>query len=313
MHYYIKKIATLLITIILISIFSFVLFQIVPGDPALALLGTEAEEGQLELIRENLGLELPIHLRYLNWIGDVLKGDMGESIRFSKPVSELISNTLPVTLSLGVISMGIAILFAIPLGIISARNQGELKDRTITLLSQIGMSIPSFWVGIILIFIFGLKLRWFKPGGYAPFSEDLLAGIMSLILPAIAIAIPCIATIIRYLRTSMIEQMNLDYVRTAYGKGLKGNMVIYRHILKNAMIPVVTIMGMIMTSIIGGSLIVEQVFSIPGIGRLLILSIQSRDYYLIQGIVMYIALAVAIINLLIDVVYTKLDPRIVIK
>lgn len=313
MKYYFKRIATLIITIFLISVFSFIVFQILPGDPALAILGLEAEDGQLELVRSTLGLDLPIHLRYFKWIMAFCSGDMGQSIRFSMPVSNLIFSTLPVTMALAFLAMAIAIVLAIPMGVIAAKNHNKANDYLISFFSQIGMSIPSFWIGMILLYIFGLKLRWFKIGGYIPFSESIGGALISLILPAVTIAIPSIAIIVRYLRTSMIEEMSSDYVRTALSKGMKKEHVIYKHVLKNACIPVITIMGMITASVLGGSLIVEQVFSIPGIGRLLVLAVQSRDYYLIQGVVMYIGTAVAVINLLVDFVYTKLDPRIIIR
>ncbi|MCT4620115.1 MAG: ABC transporter permease [Marinisporobacter sp.] len=313
MNYLIRRGLTLTITLLLISIFTFVLFQIIPGDPAMAILGMDAESGQIEALRSQMGLDLPVTVRYIKWMGNVLKGDLGQSIHFAMPVKELIGSRLPVTLSLAIMAIGIATIVAIPLGILSARANGKCVEYIISICTQLGMAIPSFWLGIILIYLFGLQLHWFSPGGYVPWSESIRDGFLSLILPASAIAIPTIAVLVRYLKTSLLEQLKLDYVRTAYSKGLKEKAIIYKHVLKNALIPVITIMGMIITSVLGGSLVIEQVFSLPGLGRLLISSIQYRDFLLIQGMVMYIAIAVIIVNFLIDLLYKVLDPRIQMK
>lgn len=313
MYYYIRRILALIITLVLVSMVVFVLFQIIPGDPVLNILGLEADEHQIAALREELGTDLPVHIRYINWAKGMLRGDAGNSMRFGSPVTDLIKSRLPVTLSLTIMSLGIAILVAIPLGIIAARNSGKWSDFIISIITQLGMAVPSFWLGIILLLVFGVKLKWIRPGVYIPWNESIPGAFKSLLLPSIAIAIPAIATIVRYLRTTVIEQLKLDYVRTAYSKGLAKNNIVYSHVLKNALIPVVTVMGMITASILGGSLIIEQVFALPGIGRLFISSISFRDYYLVQGMVMYIATAIILINLIVDVIYKFLDPRIKLK
>ncbi|QZY53730.1 ABC transporter permease [Crassaminicella profunda] len=313
MNYLLRRGFTLIITLLLISIFAFILFQLIPGDPAMTILGLDAEQGQIEALRSQMGLDLPVTQRYLKWMVNVFKGDLGQSVHFSMPVKELIGSRLPVTLSLAVMAIGIATIVAIPLGILSAKAHGKCVDIVISIFTQLGMAIPSFWLGIILIYLFGLKLEWFAPGEYIPWSESIWGALWTLLLPSIAIAIPVIAVLVRYLRTSLLEQLKLDYVRTAYSKGLKEKAIVYKHVFKNALIPVVTIMGMIITSVLGGSLVVEQVFSLPGLGRLLISSIQYRDFLLIQGMVMYIAVAVILVNFLIDILYKVLDPRIQMK
>ncbi|QXM05449.1 ABC transporter permease [Crassaminicella indica] len=313
MNYLLRRGFTLIITLLLISIFTFILFQIIPGDPAMTILGMDAEQGQIEALRSQMNFDLPITQRYLKWMGNVLKGDLGQSIRFSMPVTKLIGSRLSVTLSLAVMAIGIATIVAIPLGILSARVNGKCIDAVISIFTQFGMAIPSFWLGILLMYIFRLKLHWFTQGGYVPWSKSVWGAFWSLLLPAIAIAIPTIAILTRYLRNALLEQLKLDYVRTAYSKGLKERAIIYKHVLKNALIPVVTIMGMIITSVLGGSLLVEQVFALPGLGRLLIASIQYRDFFLIQGMVMYIAFVVILVNFFVDVFYKVIDPRIQMK
>lgn len=313
MYYYIRRLFALIITLVLVSVAVFVLFQIIPGDPVLNILGLEAEEYQIEALRKELGTDQPIHIRYINWAKGMVRGDAGTSIRFNSPVTDLIKSRLPVTLSLTIMSLGIAIIVAVPLGIIAARNSGKWSDYIISIITQLGMAVPSFWLGIILLLVFGVKLKWIRPGVYVPWNESFSGAFKSLLLPSIAIAIPAIATIVRYLRTSVIEQLKLDYVRTAYSKGLVKNSIVYSHVLKNALIPVVTVMGMITANVLGGSLIIEQVFALPGIGRLFISSISFRDYYLVQGMVMYIATAIILINLVVDLIYKFLDPRIKLK
>ncbi|MBF8982072.1 ABC transporter permease [Lutibacter sp. B2] len=313
MNYLLRRGCTLIITLLFVSMITFVLFQLIPGDPALAILGLDAEEGQIQELHAQLGLELPMHMRYIHWMSNVLKGDFGASIRFSRPVVDLIYSRLPVTLSLAIMSIGIAIIVAIPLGILAVRSHNKGSDYLISIITQLGMAIPSFWLGIIFILIFGLKLGWFIPGRYIPWNESMIGAFKSLLFPSLAMSIPVIAVIIRYLRTSLLEQMKLDYVRTAYSKGFSKKLVVYRHVLKNALIPVITVIGMMVASVLGGSLVIEQVFALPGLGRLLVASIKYRDIFLIQGIVMYIASVVIGINFIIDILYKSLDPRIQIK
>jgi peptide/nickel transport system permease protein len=273
----------------------------------------DADEAQIKALTEELHLNDPLPMRFTMWMKGVFTGDLGMSIRYSKPVGELIAERIPVTLSLALIALSLIVIIGIPLGIISAKYGDRWPGITISLVSQLGMAIPSFWFGIILMFIFGLLLKWVSPGGYTAWDVDPGEWLKSLILPAIAIAIPSIATVIRYTRNTVMEQMKHDYVRMAFSKGLKMNGVLFKHVLKNALIPVITVLGMITANILGGSIVIEKVFTLPGVGRLLINAISTRDLPLAQGMILYISLVIVIINFLIDIIYTIIDPRIKLK
>ncbi len=313
MYIYLRKLAAMLLTVFLVSVITFVSFEVIPGDPVLSRLGVDADEAQIEALSRELGLDDPLPVRFFRWISGIFTGNLGLSSRYSRPVSELILDRLPVTLSLAAISLLLIVSVGIPLGILSAKYGDRIPGLSISIVSQIGMAIPSFWTGIILIYVFGLILKWFSPGGYTPWSESPAEAFKSLLLPSVAIALPSIATVIRYTRNTVMEQMKNDYVRTALSKGLKMNAVLFRHVLKNAIIPVITILGMITANILGGSIVIEQVFTLPGIGRLLINAISTRDLPLVQGMILYISLMIVIINFLIDIVYTIIDPRIKLK
>jgi peptide/nickel transport system permease protein len=312
-YIYLRKLFAMLATVFLVSMITFITFEIIPGDPVLARLGVDADEAQIRALSEELGLDEPLYKRFFGWITGLFTGDLGQSIRYSRPVSELIFDRLPVTLSLALISMVLIVIIGVPLGILSARYGDRLPGISISIVSQIGMAVPSFWTGIILMYIFGLTLRWVSPGGYTPWSVDPVEAFKSLLLPAVAIALPSIATVIRYTRNTVMEQMKNDYVRLAFSKGLKMNAVLFRHVLKNALIPVITVLGMITANILGGSIVIEQVFTLPGVGRLLINAISVRDLPLVQGMVLYISLVIVVTNFLIDIVYTLIDPRIKLR
>lgn len=300
----------MILTVLLVSLITFVTFEIIPGNPALSRLGVDAQESQYEALSAELGLNDPLEIRLSRWLKGLFTGDLGISMRYSVPVSELILDRLPVTISLAVMALALIVLIGIPLGIVSAKYGERLPGILITLISQIGMAIPSFWSGIILIYIFGIVLRWVSPGGFVPWSEDAYGAFKSLILPAIAIALPSIASIIRYTRNSIMDQMKNDYVQLALSKGLNLNSVLLRHVLKNALIPIITVLGMIAANILGGAIVIEQVFTLPGVGRLLINAITTRDLPLVQGMVLYMAFIIVVINFFIDVIYTVIDPRI---
>ena len=310
MFVYLRKLFAMILTVLLVSLITFVTFEIIPGNPALTRLGVDAQESQYEALSAELGLNDPLEIRLSRWLKGLFTGDLGISMRYSVPVSELILDRLPVTISLAVMALVLIVLIGIPLGIVSAKYGERLPGILITLISQIGMAIPSFWSGIILIYIFGIVLRWVSPGGFVPWSEDAYGAFKSLILPAIAIALPSIASIIRYTRNSIMDQMKNDYVQLALSKGLNLNSVLLRHVLKNALIPIITVLGMIAANILGGAIVIEQVFTLPGVGRLLINAITTRDLPLVQGMVLYIAFIIVVINFFIDVIYTVIDPRI---
>lgn len=292
------------------SIITFGVFQILPGDPVRTMLGTEADPTQIENLRSELGLDRPLYEQYADWMKGLLTGELGNSIRFSMPVKDLLFDRLPVTMSLALLTLTIVLLVSLPLGMFAARRQNKLSDVSLSTLTQIGMAVPSFWLGMMLILYVGMKFSFFKISGYIPWTQSISGALSTLVLPALTIAIPQIAVNFRYVRTAILEQMQLDYVRTIRSKGMSEQNVMYKHVLKNAMIPILTVFGLIMTEVVAGTIIVEQVFSLPGVGQLLITAISNRDFPLVQGIVMYITVAVVVINFIVDILYSVLDPRI---
>ena len=316
MKYIIKKLLTLILTLFFISVLVFLIFQVIPGDPALSILGTEATEEQVEALREQLGLNDPMPERYFNWFTGVLTGNLGRSYRYQESlneqmeVSRLIAGKLPVTLTLAGLSLLLIIIFSIPIGILWGGTKSRFIDGALNVLSQFTMSVPSFFLGIIIIYLFGLIMRWFTPGGYISYKEDFRGYIRYMLFPAITVALPKIAMTAKFLRNSIITQLKSDYVRTAYSKGARRLRVLFVHVLRNAMIPVVTFIGVIAAEIAAGSIVVEQVFGLPGIGRLLVSSISTRDYPVVQALMLYIVFAVVIVYFIVDVLYRYIDPRV---
>ncbi|MCM3709194.1 ABC transporter permease [Sporosarcina luteola] len=310
MTYTIRRIVLLVVTLTLVSLITFSVFQVIPGDPIRIMLGPDADEEQVATLEKQLGLDKPLYMQYAQWIGGVAKGDFGQSIRFSKPVSELIVDRLPVTISLALMSVIIVAIIAIPLGVFMAKRQNKPSDVVFSSLTQVGMAIPSFWLGMLLILYLGMTIKFFSISGYVPWSISVKGALGSLLLPAITIAIPQIAVMFRYVRNTVIEQLQLDYVRTIRSKGITEKYVLFKHVLRNSMIPVLTVFGLIFAEVVAGTIIVEQVFGLPGIGRLLISSIGSRDFPLVQGIIMYITVVVVLVNFFVDILYSILDPRI---
>ncbi|WMJ85966.1 ABC transporter permease [Anaerocolumna sp. MB42-C2] len=310
MKYIIRKFTALILTLLLVSFFTFIAFQVIPGDSAVASLGTSATKEAIEALREEMGLNKNIVVRYVSWLGNALKGDFGTSLQFNMPVSNLIKDRMPVTIWLAVLSIVFILILSIPLGIESAKKEGGLPDRIITLLTHTAMAIPPFFLGIIITLLFGLVLKWYTPGKYVGFKENFGQFIRYLIYPAIAIAIPKIAMVVKFLRSSLIRQLKMDYVRTARSKGNQENVILYRHVLKNAFIPVITFIAMVIADVLAGSIIIEQVFGLPGLGRMLVTAISNRDFPVVQAIVLYIAAVVIIINFMVDVLYQWIDPRV---
>lgn len=323
MKYFGKKIVTLIMTLFLVSVAAFLAFQIIPGDVVTSILGTEATPEREEQLREELGLNKPPVVRYFHWVGDVLKGDLGVSYRYSKnmnemmPVKELIGDKLPVTLWLAAISLALIILVSIPLGVLWARTAdcapgraGHFLDAALGVITQAAMAVPSFFLGILVTYLFGIVLKLFSPGGYISYKEDFSGFLGYLLFPALSVALPKIAMTARFLRNSMLTELKADYVRTAYSKGCTRRRVMYGHVLRNAMMPVVTFLGMIVAEIVAGSIVVEQVFGLPGIGRLLISSISTRDFPVVEILILYITFVVIFVYFLVDILYRVIDPRI---
>ncbi len=296
-------------TLFLVSVISFSVFQIIPGDPALSKLGMEATQEQVEMLRTELMLDKPLSTQYIHWAKNILRGDLGESIRFSRPIEELIKERIMVTLTLGIYAILIAVAIGIPLGILSAKYNDTKLGVFLSVFSQVGLAIPEFWLGIIFLIVFGIIFRLFSLK-YIPFSEDPISHIKIITLPALALAISRISVVARHMKNIVLEEQEKDYVRTAYSKGLSANKVYIYHILQNALIPTITIIGMLTAGVLGGAIVVEQVFNLPGIGTLLINGVTTRDIPLVQAIITYIASVVVIINFLIDILYRAVDPRI---
>lgn len=313
MRYAVRKICTLAISLWLVSLLTFLAFNVVPGDPAQVILGTNASAEQVSLLRGQLGLNLPLPVRYFNWLGGFLSGHPGVSLRYSVPVDGLIFSRLPVTMALAGLALVLIIGVSIPLGVYCAKKRNSLAGRLLSGITMLNISVPNFFLGVILIWVFGILLHLFVPGKSVEFGSDPAGFFAYLFFPALAIALPNIAVVVKFLQNSIAGQMRLDYVRTAFSKGNSENAVLYRHALKNALVPVVTLLGMIVSEVFSGSIIIEQVFGISGIGRLLISSITSRDFPMVETLVVYIAFVVILANFLADVFLQIIDPRIRVK
>lgn len=313
MGYYVKKAVGLLITLALVSLITFGVFQILPGNPAYIILGVDADPLQIEALSESMGLNLPLAARYFNWVRDLFVGDLGMSYRYQQPVSQLLTASLEVTGSLAVVTIILTAAIGIPAGIWLGGHSGKKYSVPLSMLSQVSLSIPAFCMGVFLIHIFAIRLKWLPSFGFVAWSESPAQWLRSLILPALSLSLGSAAVLIRYVKVSIVSQQKQDYVRTAYSKGLRRHRVLYRHVVRNSLIPVITILGMTMADILGGSIIVENVFALPGIGRLISVSITSRDLPLLQGLTMYLAVIVVICNFAVDMIYSVIDPRIRLK
>lgn len=310
MKYIGRKLLTMLLTVLIVTLLVFIAFRVIPGDPAVNMLGIKATPEKVERLREQMGLNRPVYIRYLEWLKDFFFGDMGKSYTYGTSVRDMLGSKIPITVTLTFLSFVFVIAIAVPLGINAAKHEDKWYSKTLDVINQITMSLPPFFIGMLLIYLFGLILRWFTPGGYVSYKDSFGAFVVYLIYPAIAIALPKAAMTNKLLKSSLLKESRLDYVRTAYSRGNSTNEVLYKHVLKNAMIPVITFLGMTLADIVAGSIIVEQVFSIPGLGRLLITSISNRDYPVVQAIIAIIACIVILINFIVDVLYKLIDPRI---
>ena len=288
-------------------VFSFV--HILPGDPAVLFLGEEATPETLAKFRTRLGFDRPLVTQYVEWLGRALRGDLGRSLRTNQPVTEAILQRLPVTLELLGAALAVSLAIAIPAGIVSAVKRNSGVDLVSTVFALIGFSLPNFWLGLILIYVFALLLRWLPPSGFAPLPA-LADNARSLILPALTLGTALAALITRQLRSGMLEVLRQDYVRTAQAKGLGQGVVVAKHALKNALIAVVTVIGLQIGGLLGNTIITESLVALPGVGRLMIDAVFSRDFFIVQGVVLFLAVGYVLSNLIVDVLYSYLDPRI---
>ncbi|MBK5200077.1 MAG: ABC transporter permease [Spirochaetaceae bacterium] len=310
MHFFRRKLLSTLITLFLVSVLTFSIFQMLPGDPATLILGIDAQPSQIEALRATMDLDKNPVVRYTLWATKALQGDLGVSYKYQRPVSELIFSSINITAQLATLSFLISLLIGIPIGILLAKRDKKRVIIPLSMFSQLGMAIPSFCVAIILIEIFSVKLHVLPSLGYIPIGDSLIGNIRSLLLPSLSIATGGAAIIIRFLRSNIISEKNKDYVRTNRSIGLSENQILYTHILRNSLIPVLTIFGILISDVLGGSIIIENVFSLPGIGKLITSSITSRDLPLIQALVMYLSIIVIITNMIVDMLYGVIDPRI---
>jgi peptide/nickel transport system permease protein len=308
--YILKRVFSLIPVLVLVGVAAFFLVHIIPGDPAVVMLGTDATPQQIQELQEQMGLNKPLYVQFVIWAGNVLRGDLGESYFLGRSVTKALMERLPATISLAIVSLFIAVLIGIPSGILAAIKQNKFMDQTIMVVAMIGVSVPSFWLGLTLILLFSVILRWFPSGGYIPLTEDFFGGLRYIILPALALGFMQTALIARMTRSSMLEVLRQDYIRTARSKGLKERLVIIRHALKNTMIPVLTVIGLVFGILLSGTIIVETVFTYPGVGRLVVKAVRNRDYPLIQGALLMVSGIYVLVNLLVDLLYPMLDPRI---
>lgn len=313
MKYVVRKILTTILTLLAVTLFVFLAFHVISGDPATSMLGTEATPQKVEALREEFGLNDPVLVQYGRWVLDLLHGDMGTSYSYRIPVTGMVANKIPVTITLTLMAFVLMVVISIPLGIYTAKHEGGVIDRVIYIINQIIMAIPPFFSGILITLLFGRIFKLFTPGGYVSYEKDFAGFVGYLFFPAVAIALPKAAMAVKLLRSSVIKESKLDYVRTAYSRGNRTNDVLYKHVLKNALIPVVTFLGMALSDMIAGSIIIEQVFSIPGLGRILLTSISNRDYPVVMAVIVCIAVLVLVVNMAVDLIYGWIDPRITVE
>jgi len=308
--YLLRRLATIVPTLILVSMLVFGLQQLLPGDPAIVLAGEDRDPAAVEYLRAKLHLDKPLPVRYAYWIGGVLRGDLGESLRVQKPVVELVLEKLPVTLQLASMAIVIAILIGVTAGVISAVKKDTVWDYAANVFSLWGLSTPNFWLGILLIMLFAVHLGWLPASGYVSPFEDLKGNLAAMIMPAFVLGNAFAAVLMRHTRSAMLQVLSADYVRTARAKGLAEHVVILKHALRNALIPVITLGALGFGELLGGTVLTETVFTIPGFGKLVVDAVFNRDYAVVQGVVLFTASAYILLNLLADLAYFLVNPRL---
>ena len=308
--YIARRLLATIPVVLMVAIVIFAILRLTPGDPAAIIAGDDATAEQLAQIRQAMGLDQPVHTQFLVWIGRLLQGDLGVSLLSGTPVLQMIAGRMGPTLALAGSTIVLAVLIAVPLGVIAAWRQGRTLDRLIMGLSVLGFSVPTFVVGYLLIYFFAIQLDWLPVQGYKPMADGFLAFAQRLILPTLALSAIYVALIARITRSSLIEVMGEDYIRTARAKGLRERAVLMRHALRNAAVPIVTVIGIGVASLISGVVVTESVFNLPGLGRLVVEAVLARDYPVIQGLILLFSLVYILINLVVDLLYTVFDPRI---
>lgn len=310
LSFFLRRVAIAVPTILLISVFVFALQKLLPGDPLLVLAGEERDPEVLEFLREKYRLNDPIPVQYLTWVGNALQGDLGTSFRTNQPVTELIAQKLPVTLQLAIMSLIFAIVIGIPAGILSAYRKGTVTDYVANVVALSGLSIPNFWLGIMLILLVSVKWQLLPASGYVPPGEDLWQSIRTMLMPAFVLGTALAATLMRHTRSAMLGVLTSDYVRTARAKGLSERKVVLKHAFRNALTPIVTLTALLFGELVAGAVLTEQIFTIPGFGKLVVDAVFNRDYAVVQGIVLVTAVGFIVMNLLADMAYFLLNPRL---
>jgi peptide/nickel transport system permease protein len=308
--YILQRIVQLPPVLLVISTLVFFVFHVIPGDAATSRLGFNADPQTVARLQKEFGLDKPLYEQYYLWLKDAVRGDLGRSYINQQPVVSLVLEKFPATLELAVLGVALSLLISIPIGAIAALHRGGWIDQVARIISMIGYCMPRYWLAVLLILAFSVRVQWFPPAGYVPLSQDPVANLRHAALPVVALAATLAAVQVRFLRSSLLDVIAQDYVRTAYAKGLPHRIVILRHAFKNALIPFVTVVGLQFAHLLGGLVVVEQIFSWPGVGWLMIQSITQRDVAVVQGAVLLIATGFVLINLLVDVLYAYLDPRI---
>lgn len=308
--YIIKRLLSMIPVLLIVAVFVFFLIHFIPGDPASVMLGPEATPEEVEKLREQLGLNLPIYQQFIHWFGNLFQGDLGQSFYMDMSVIQAFVEHIGPTFSLALLAQGVSVLIAIPIGVLAARKRGSQVDRTFMLIAMLGMSIPSFLLALLLMLIFGVKLNWLPVAGYEELASGFWEHVKYLILPAISLGAIQAAVISRMTRSSMIDILSMNYIKTAKAKGVKERVIIYKHAFRNAFIPILTILGETFGSLITGAVVTETVFNLPGIGQLVVNAITRRDYAVIQGTILLIAATYLVLNLLIDLLYGVVDPRV---
>lgn len=304
------RVAGLALTLLAISAAIFLVVDVLPGDTASVMLGTAAREDTLAALRTQLGLDRPAYLRYLGWIAGMAAGDFGSSVTYAMPVGTLIAERLAVTVPLAALALALVVLLALPLGILAAAFRDRAADRAVAVFSQIGVAVPNFWLGLLFILVFATGLNWLPAGGFPGWSAGLGPGLRSLVLPAVALALPQAAVLTRVVRSATLDVIGQDFVRTARAKGLSGTAALLHHAVPNALVPVLTILGLQLSFLIAGAILVENVFNVPGLGRLAYQALAQRDLVVIRNVVLMLAAIVIAVNALVDLGQLALDPRV---
>lgn len=310
--YVIRRLLDLAFVLFGVSLLVFMMIRLIPGDAVDILLGANIDitPERVAALRARLGLDLPVHRQYLDWLGGVLQGDLGTSVWTGRPVSGEIVSRLPVTLEITFLALAFALVVSFPLGMLAARARGGLGDVAVRIVAIIGLTLPSFWVGVLMLYFVSIHLPAWPTIGYVPFTEDPMGNLARMVLPVLAVSFPMIAGLTRILRSSLLEVLSLDYVRTARSKGVPPRALFAKHALRNAMIPVITVIGVQLGYLLSGVVVIEQVFAIPGLGRLAIGAINERNYPLVQGVILVVTAVFVFVNLLVDLAYVWIDPRV---